>query len=166
MSVHCRLIVALGCLMLAGPAAAQDTLTSVHVVASEADSASWEAGRREGRESANDAVVAHRGLIGFVLGVPIGVYLLPAVYMASPVLIAGEGVGVAAVIGVGRAGSVEPPAALAAQAAARGPEYERGLREAYSERLRSRRMKAVAGGAAAGVASGAALLLWAILHSD
>jgi len=165
MLVHTRLIVAIGCLALAAPAGAQDTLSSVQVVAVDGDSASWDAGRREGRESANDAVVAHRGLIGFVLGVPIGVFLLPAVYIASPLLIAGEGVGVAAVIGAGRAGRADPPATLAAHAAARGPEYERGLREGYAERLRSRRMKAVAGGAAAGMVSGTALLLWALLHT-
>ena len=165
MPVHARIIVAVGCLVLAAPAAAQDSLSSVRILAG-TDSASWEAGRREGRESANDAVVAHRGLIGFVLGVPIGVYLLPAVYSASPLHIAGEGAGIATVVGVGRVGSADPPATLAAQAALRGPDYERGLREAYAERLRSRRMKAVAGGAAAGMASGAALLIWAVLHSD
>ena len=166
MLVHTRLMVALGCLVLAAPAAAQDTLSRVQVVTIEGDSASWEAGRREGRESANDAVVAHRGLIGFVLGIPIGVYLLPAVYIANPLLIVGEGVGVAAVVGVGRTGRADPPATLAAHAAVRGPEYERGLREGYAERLRSRRMKAVAGGAAAGMVSGTALLLWALLHTS
>jgi hypothetical protein len=166
MQLHVRLIVALGCLVLAAPVAAQDTLSSVHVVASDSDSASWEAGLREGRESANDALVAHRGLIGFVLGIPIGVYLLPAVYSANPLLIAAEGAGVAAVVGVGRAGSADPPATLVEQAATRGPEYARGLREGYAQRLRSRRMKAVAGGAAAGMVSGTALLIWAILQTS
>ncbi len=166
MTIRTRIMVAVASLLLATPAAAQDSLSRIQVVADRPDSASWEAGRREGRESANDAVVAHRGLIAFVLAVPIGVYLLPAVYIGSPLLIAGEGVGVAAVVGVGRAGSAKPPATLAGEAAARGPDYERGLREGYAERLRSRRMKAVAGGAAAGMVSGTALLLWALLHSD
>jgi hypothetical protein len=166
MPVRTQLIVALGCLALAMPAAAQDTLSSVHVVASDADSASWDAGRREGRESANDAIVAHRGLIGFLVGVPIGFWLLPAVYSANPALLVAEGTGAAAMVAVGKVGNANPPEKLMAAAATHGPDYARGVQEGYTDRLRSRRATAVAGGAVVGLMTGAGMLLLLLLHSD
>src|SRR6186997_515702 len=124
MFVRTNVLVALCCLTLGTPIAAQETSTPV--VSALGDSASWSVGRAEGRASADEALVAHRAFIGFVVGVPMGFWILPAAFSANRVLLVGEGVGVAAVVGVGRVGSPNPPAVLAEQAAARGPEFERG----------------------------------------
>jgi hypothetical protein len=163
MPVRTRVIVALCCLALGTPVAAQDT-TAVSIAPPSGDSTSWSAGRAEGHASANEALVAHRALIGFVVGLPMGFSLIPTAVTFNPVFLAGEGVAVATVVGVARVGNANPPVTLLEQAAARGPDYERGLREGYSERLRSRRARAVVNGTAVGVATGVGLLLWAVTH--
>jgi L-asparaginase II len=70
------------------------------------------------------------------------------------------------IVGVGRVGNTGLPAELRERAAARGPDFARGMQRGYTDRLRSRRMRAATGGAIAGMATGAGLLVWAILHSD
>jgi hypothetical protein len=105
-------------------------------------------------------------VIGFAMGLPVGFFAVPAAVTFHPMLIAGEALGVASVVAVGRVGKADLPEHLAERAAERGPDYERGMREGYAERLRFRRMKAAAGGATAGMVAGAGLLVWALLHSD
>jgi hypothetical protein len=166
MRLHARSFATACSIALATPLVAQDTSASTPAAIMEADSASWDAGRLEGREAANEAIVAHRALMGFIVGVPMGFLALPAAYTASPILIGGEAIAVAAVVGLGRVGNARPAESLVQRAASRGQEYASGMEQGYADRLRSRRMKAAAGGAIAGVATGAGLLLWAILHSD
>lgn len=166
MRIHVRIVATSFWVALATPLAAQDTPAITPALTTAGDSTSWDAGRVEGREAANEALVAHRALIGFAAGVPIGFMAVPAAYTFNPMLIGGESVAVAAVVGVGRVGNTSLPAELSERAAARGPDFARGMQRGYTDRLRSRRMRAAAGGAIAGMATGAGLLVWAILHSD
>src|SRR3954470_13356220 len=131
MPVRTRVIVALCCLALGTPAAAQDlagvSVTPIGV----ADSIARLEGSADGRRAANRAVVAPRALIGFVIGIPMSVFV-PVGATGNPMALAGAGLGVASIVATGRVGSTRPPVELMNQTVDRGAVYEQALRESYA----------------------------------
>ena len=146
------------------PLVAQD-ITASSNAASMHDSTSWSAGRREGHTTADEAVVAHSGLLGFVAGIPLGLGIVPLIGL-HPYALVGGGVAVAGVIGAGKLGTSVPPVASLERATRQGPEFERGMREGYAERVRARRMKAATDGASAGMAVGLGYVVLLLTQLD
>jgi hypothetical protein len=125
------------------------------------DSTAWREGLSAGHESAERQSVAGRASLGFLGGVPTGFFLLPAVTLSPPWILA-AGSGVALVISAGRTGGSEPPADVVESAANGREAFARGFRQGHTERLRARRHKAALVGGAVGVAAGLGYFFWLV----
>ena len=165
MSIRSRALIGACQVLLAFPLYAQDSTVVGEHRPIATDTSSWRAGVQAGKDSAEDPPVALRSVVGFVAGVPSG-FLGVAAFTLAPQAIVGLGAGVGIIAATASVGSVAPPAAAAEYASSRGPEFERGFRTGYADRLRSRRASAAAKGGAAGAATGFAFLLWLFANLD
>jgi hypothetical protein len=152
-------------LLLALTVEAQDSAVVADQRPFSADSSSWSAGLQAGAESANEAPVALRAVVGFVAGVP-SVLLGIGTMSGAPQAMLGLGASIGTLAAAARAGDASPSTTAVEYASSRGPQFERGFRTGYSERLRSRQVKAAVTGGVVGAATGLGFVLWLIAHLD
>jgi len=120
-----------------------------------ADTGTAAEGRRDGSAAAAERSVAGRAIVGFIGGLPIGLFGL--VGPGDPALAIGVGSGVGIVGAAWRLGRSDPPLNQSIQE--RSESYRRAYSESYKDRLRKRRGKAAILGGVAGVVSGFGLLI-------
>jgi hypothetical protein len=156
---HLRLLLLTVVIICAAPLSAQVAPRIDSTRVQTADSSAWANGWYAGRAAAGTQPVTGRAAAGFLGGLPVGMFGFVALSQrdALPVIAAGGGL---AVIGAAAMpGRMDPPAAVAATAAARGVTFERAFVQGYAERLGSRRRSAALVGGVAGAATGLGILV-------
>jgi hypothetical protein len=148
LATSCLLLIALA---LVPSLRAQEVVPSTSEVAADSLAA---LGHRDGRAAAGERGIAGRATVAFVGGLPVGFFGLFVLLDRDAPQIGFTGLGLGLIASAATYGRVSPPADLAEQATARGPEYEQAFRSSYRARVESRRHNAVLWGAAAGIAAG------------
>jgi hypothetical protein len=160
---YSRYLVGACLLVLALPLEAQDSTAAADRRSFARDSSAWRAGVQAGKDSANEPPVALRSVVGFLAGVPSAFFGVGAA-IAEPQNILRAALGLGMSLGTlsaaARAGRTTASIEAAAYASSRGPEFERGFRTGYADRLRSRRVRAAVIGGAVGATAALGLLRW------